>query len=239
MYQLIYWSEIPGRGEFVRLVLEDAGVEYDDVARRPESDGGGDAAIIARLYGRGGAMLGFAPPFLVDGELELAQMAVICGYLGARHGLAPDSEGLRMRALQLQLTIADVVAEAHDSHHPISSALYFEDQKAEAIRAGRLFRDERLPRWLGFFERVLEASGGPFVFGDAASYVDLGLFQLVAGLRYAFPNAVSRTAGETPRLLSLCERVAERPGLAAYLGSERRMPFNNDGIFRHYPQLDD
>lgn len=238
MYQLLYWPSIPGRGELVRLVLEDAGVEYDDVARRPEAEGGGIAPLIARLYGRGGAMPGFAPPYLIDGDLELAQTPAICAYLGARHGLAPDGEGARARALQLELTIGDAFDEAHDIHHPISTSLYFEDQEPEAIRAAEAFRDERLPLWLGFFERVLAASDGPYVFGERASYVDLGLFQLVEGLRYALPNATAAAIEATPTVAALVERVRARERLSAYLRSDRRLPFNEDGIFRHYGQLD-
>jgi glutathione S-transferase len=183
-------------------------------------------------------MPGFAPPFLIDGDLELAQMPAICAYLGERHGLAPDDAGLRVRALQLQLTVADAVNEVHDTHHPVGSALYFEDQHDEAVRAARSFRNDRLPKWLGFFDKVIEASGGPFVFGADASYVDLALFQLVEGLRFAFPNTMAATEGAAPRLIALADRIPKRDRLAAYLASDRRLDFNEHGIFRHYPELD-
>lgn len=236
MYQLLYWPTILGRGEFVRLVLEDAGVPYVDVARQPASEGGGVEQVRRRLYG-GGTMPGFAPPFLIDGDVVLAQAAVVCAYVAERHGLVPDDTPARMRALQLQLTVADVVDEVHNTHHPISSALYFDDQKAEAIRAGEAFRD-RLPTWLGFFETVLQASGGQYVLGKDTSYVDLSLFQLIAGLRFAFPNATATVMAETPRLSALTETIGQRPRFAAYLGSERRLAFNQYGIFRRYPELD-
>jgi glutathione S-transferase len=238
MVALIYWPFIQGRGEFVRLLLEDAGAEYDDVARRPEEEGGGIAAVRGHMYGEGPGPAGFAPPFLIDGDVKLAQMPAVCAYLAPRLGCVPDDEAARMRALQLQLTIADMVDEAHDTHHPVSTARYFEDQKAEAIEAARDFREQRLPKWLGFFERTLERAGGDYLLGSEPSYPDLGLFQLVAGLRYALPRAAEAALGATPRVVALHDRVAARPALAAYLASERRIPFNEDGIFRHYPELD-
>ncbi len=238
MYRLIYWPTLQGRGEFVRLVLEDAGVPYDDVARQPESEGGGMAAVRALLHGQGEVMPGFAPPFLVHEQLTLAQMPVICAYLGQRHGLAPETDALHMRALQLQVTISDVVSETHDTHHPVSSALYYEDQKQAALQAASLFRERRLPVWLRFFDRVLERSGGPHVFGDRISYVDLGLFQLIEGLKYAFPIVMKGALADVPRITALHQRVAARPRVAEYLASERRIPFNEHGIFRYYPELD-
>ena len=42
VYELHYWPRIQGRGEFVRLALEQAGAEYVDVARGPKSSGGGE-----------------------------------------------------------------------------------------------------------------------------------------------------------------------------------------------------
>lgn len=238
MVELIYWPFIQGRGEFIRLVLEDAGVAYDDVARRPEPEGGGVGAVRAHLYGGGAGAPGYAPPFLVDGELKLAQMPAICAYLGARHGLAPEPEELRWRALQLQQTVADVLAEVHETHHPLGSALYYEDQKDAALVAAKMFREQRLPKWLDFFERALVSAGGDALVGGRVSYVDLGLFQLVEGLRYAFPVAARASLQRTPHVVDLHRRVAERSALAAYLGSERRIPFNEDGLFRCYPELD-
>jgi glutathione S-transferase len=180
---------------------------------------------------------GFAPPYLIDGDVVLAQMPAICTYLAPRCQLAPEGDAGRARALQLLLTIADVVDEVHDTHHPVGSGLYYEEQKEAAAAAARLFREQRLPRWLAFFERLLDR-GGPWLCGESISHADLALFQLVAGLRYAFPIASEPALAEVPRVNGLARRVAERPRLAAYLSSARRIPFNQDGIFRHYPELD-
>lgn len=237
MVKLIYWPFLQGRGEFVRLVLEDAGAPYIDLARLPESEGGGVAAVRAHMYGQGEGMPGFAPPYLLDGDLKLAQMPAICAHLAARHALVPQDAGLQMRALQLQLTTSDVLAEVHATHHPLSVGLYYEDQKAEAITASRHFCQARLGRWLGFFEASLSAGQG-YLVGDRTSYADLGLFQLVEGLRHAFPTATEQALAATPRVVECHQRVSERPNIAAYLGSARRIPFNTDGIFRHYPELD-
>jgi glutathione S-transferase len=237
-YELYYWPEIPGRGEFVRLVLEEAGAEYSDVGRLPESEGGGSRAVLAFYEGRSAGHPVFAPPVLKHGETVIAQTAAICHYLGLRHGLAPGDEVGDAQALELQLTIADLVVEVHDTHHPISSALYYEDQRAEAGKRAKHFVGERLPRYLRYFERVLQHNGGEVLVGRRLSHADLSLFQALEGLAYAFPLALARASAGTPVLLALRTRIRERARIAAYLASSRRMAFNQQGIFRHYPELD-
>ena len=239
MYELFYWPSIQGRGEFVRLVLEDAGAKYKDVARTK----GGMALMQKLLAGEGvKGPQPYAPPFLRDGKLVISQTPNILAYLGPRLGLAPKDEASRLQALSLALTVADVVKEAHDTHHPVSPALYYEDQKSEAARAGHEFAARRIPKYLGYFERVLERNGAPKkaygAIGKDASYVDLALFQLVEGLRYAFPKTMRAVEPKTPRLVALRDRVAERPGIEKYLASKRRLPFSEQGIFRHYPELE-
>ena len=237
-YELYYWPNIPGRGEFVRLVLEAAGAAYVDVGRRTRKTGGGIEAVIAFYAGKTPGHPVFAPPVLKQGELVLAQTAAICHFLGRRHGLAPADEAGEVHALELQLTIADLVDEVHDTHHPLSAALYYEDQKPAAKRRAAHFVKERLPRYLGYFERVLRQGRGDWLVSEDLSHADLSLFQAIEGLAYAFPRAFARASGETPRLLALRERVRARPRIAAYLASDRRLAFNQEGIFRHYPELD-
>src|SRR6185312_3998610 len=231
-YELYYWPEIQGRGEFVRLALEEGGADYVDVARGK----GGTAAMFKVMQRR--KRPPYAPPFLKAGKLVIAQTALILHHLGPRLRLVPRSETDRLWALQLQLTITDLVKEIHDTHHPISTALYYEDQRPAAKRYTREFWRHRVPKLLGYFETVLEKSGGPYVFGRRLSYVDLSLFQIVAGLRYAFPRRMGRYEKKVPRLVALHDRVSERPRVAAYLQSERRIPFNEWGIFRAYRALD-
>jgi glutathione S-transferase len=238
-YELYYWPTIQGRGEFVRLALEEAGVAYADVARLRETEGGGVKALMKLL--RSSATHGvesFAPPILKVGELVISQTANILSYLAPRHGLVAEDEANRLWANQLQLTIADFVTEAHDVHHPIGSGLYYEDQKPEASRRAPLFLEERMPKYLSYFERVLEKNKGQHMVGPALSYVDLSIFQVLAGLSYAFPHGMARIEPKLPLLLGLRDRVASRPRIAAYLASDRRIPFNVHGIFRHYPELD-
>ena len=232
-YQLFYWSGIQGRGEFVRLALEDAGAAYDDIAREQ-----GDDVMVQYLDGVHDGPLPFAPPFLKAGRLLIAQTANILHHLGPPLDLVPDSESRRLLAQQLQLTIADLVAEVHDSHHPIAGSLYYEEQRSEAVRRAADLRETRLPKYLDYFEQVLKRSGGHHPL-HAHSYVDLSLFQLMSGLEYAFPRAMQRIGRQLPLLRALKERVAQRPRVAAYLASPRRLPFNESGIFRHYPELDD
>ena len=231
-YQLHYWTGIQGRGEFVRLALEDAGADYVDVAREQ-----GDDAIMPFLRGEKPGARPFAPPFLKAGRLVIAQTAEILSWLGPRHALVPNSEAARLYAHQLELTISDLVVEAHDTHHPIAGGLYYEDQRPAAKQRAEDFRTQRMPKFLGYFEQVLDKAGGRHALGRH-SYVDLSLFQVMSGLGYAFPKAMKRMRKKLPLLTSLAERVAERPRIAAYLASPRRIPFNEMGIFRHYPELD-
>jgi glutathione S-transferase len=235
-YELYYWAGIQGRGEFVRLALEEAEAEYVDVAREP----GGESAMARLLGGEEVERPAFAPPFLKAGELVIGQAANILLYLGAQHGLAPADEPGRLWTHQLQLTIADFVEEIHDTHHPIASSRYYEDQREEARVRAADFVKSRAPKYLGYFERVLERNraGAQHLVGAELTYPDLSLFQVVAGLRYAFPRAMTRLERQYPRVVALHGRVAERPRIAAYLASERRIAFNQHGIFRHYPELD-
>jgi len=238
MYRLVYWPQLPGRGEFVRLILEDVGAEYVDVARLPRDEGGGVPAILALRDGERPGQFGFAPPYLHDGDLLIAQMPNICQYLARRHGLVPDDAALQAIANQHLLTLADVLAETHDTHHPISVASHYEDQVDAAMEKSRWFVSERLPRWMRYFEEQLTRNGGQFFVGVQTSYVDLAAFQILAGLEYAFPRGFAAAVAGAPQLQALRVRVGERDGIAAYLTSPRRLPFNQHGIFRQYPELD-
>lgn len=237
-YELYYWPSIQGRGEYVRLMFETAGAPYVDVARMPADEGGGVSALMAFLKGEQEGMLPFAPPFLRLGTLVIAQTPLICQFLAPRLGLVPEDDRSRLAAHQIELTIADLVTEAHDAHHPVGSGLYYDDQKAEARRAAEQLREHRIPKFLTWLERVLERNGGEHLVGAELSYADLSAFQTIEGLRYAFPKAMKRVEQKTRRLSALRDRVADHPRLAAYLDSDRRIPFNEDGIFRHYPELD-
>ncbi len=233
-YELYYWSGIQGRGEFVRLALEEAGVDYTDIARTK----GGDERMARLMADKRAAHPAFAPPFLKAGSLLIGQTANILLFLGERHGLASKSDAGRFWTHQLQLTIADLVAEIHDSHHPIAGSLYYEDQKKESARRTRHLREERLPKFLRYFDEILRRNGGGWLVGKKVSYADLSLFQVIEGLRYAFPNAMRTIEKRYARLAPHRDRIAGRPRIAAYLRSGRRLPFSQDGIFRHYPELD-
>lgn len=232
-YELHYWPTIQGRGEYVRLALEEAGADYVDVARGPR----GMAAMDRLLDGQGTKTPPFAPPFLVAGKQVIGQTANILFYLGARHALAPKAEPGRLWVHQLQLTITDFVVEIHDTHHPLGPSLYYEDQIPEAKKRSVDFRKARAPKFLDYFERLLDANG-PYVTGRRLTYVDLSLFQIVEGLRYAFPKAMKKIERDSPRIVALHDRVAARPNIRAYLQSDRRIAFNEDGIFRRYKALD-
>lgn len=239
-YQLHYWPTIQGRGEFVRLALEAAGADYVDVARLPEPEGGGESALGERLGDPDSARPAFAPPFLVDGDIVVGQTAAILLYLGPRLGLSGVGESDGLWTHQIQLTIADAVAEAHDTHHPISVGAYYDEQRDAAMLRARAFREERIPKFLHWFERVLQRNpaGTQHLVGDTLTYADLSLFQLVDGLRYAFPKAAVRALAATPAVEKLHANVRRRQRVQAYLQSPRRIAFNEDGIFRRYAELD-
>lgn len=243
-YQLHYWPGIQGRGEFVRLALEAAGADYVDVARGDPHEGAGLPAMLHYLEDASVARPPFACPFLVDGRTVIAQTAAILLYLGPRLRLVPAAERDRLWTHQIQLTIADLVAEVHDLHHPVASSLYYEDQKEEALRRSGDFRGRRLPRFLGWFEAILQRNTGnerrdpPRLVGARLSYADLSLFQAVDGLLYALPKATRRVLRRMPLVRALHAGVPRHKRVAAYLASERRLPFSEEGIFRHYPELD-
>jgi len=236
--ELYYWPGIPGRGEFVRLLLEDAGAPYVDVCRDRRN---GMAAMMHFLEGDEPGALPFAPPFVKVGDAVVAQTANILEFLAPQLRRVPSNASLRAEASQIQLTLADFVGEIHDTHHPIAGGLYYEDQKGAAKQRAQNFVKERLPKYLDWLEKVLtrnRKSKGRWLVGSDCTYADLSLFQTVAGLRYAFPNAMARLEPKIPRVIALHDRVAARPRIAAYLESKRRQAFNQMGIFRHYPELD-
>ena len=238
IYKLYYWPGIQGRGEFVRLALEEGGADYLDIALVPEEQGGGVPAMLEFLDGPGVARPPFAPPFLQAGRKLIGQTANILLFLGPRLGLAPRAAAGRLWAHQLQLTLADFVLEIHDTHHPIGGGLYYEEQKPEAKRRSREFLPQRLPKFLGYFERAIERNGGIWMADNRLGYVDLSMAQVVAGLRYAFPRASKNALRPCPRLRALHDTVFARPRIKRYVASGRRLAFNNDDLFRHYPELD-
>ena len=235
-YELYYWPSIQGRGEFIRLALEAAGADYVDVARQD----GGMQKMMALMQGEKVVRPPFAPPFLRDGQLIIAQVADILLHLGLKLGLAPAAEADRLWTHQLQLTVTDLVAEVHDTHHPVAASLYYEDQKPESRRRSQDFLEHRAPKYLGWFETVLARNpdGPGHLVGRELSYADLSLFQVIEGLRYAFPKGMARIEADIPHAIALHDRVAALPRLKAYLASDRRIPFNEQGIFRRYPELD-
>lgn len=231
-YDLWYWPGIQGRGEFIRLPLEAAGIAYRDSARE-----GGAEALVADMKRHGGRGP-FAPPYLALDGVVIAQVANILNWLGSQHDLAPSNIADRLWIQQIQLTIADVVAEVHNVHHPVEMAAYYDDQRAEAARAAGQFRDARLPKYLAYFETAVDCNPGDWLIDHRWTYADCSLFQLVEGLRYMFPRRMAAIEGDYPGVVRIRDQVADLPGIKAYLNSDRRLPFNEDGIFRHYPELD-
>ncbi|MES2562379.1 MAG: glutathione S-transferase [Pseudomonadota bacterium] len=240
VYELYYWPGIQGRGEFVRLALEEAGADYIDTALVPEDKGGGEAALNKFIKGEDIAQPPFAPPFLKAGRQLIGQTANILLFLGPRLSLVPRDAASRLWTHQLQLTLMDFVVEAHDTHHPIGSGLYYEDQKPAAKRRSQDFLENRVPKFLSYFERVIErnSASGCGMVGKAITYADLSLGQVVAGLTYAFPKASRTALRAAPHVKALHDHVFSRPRIKRYTASKRRLAFNNDDVFRRYRELD-
>jgi len=239
-YELYYWPTIQGRGEFVRLALEAAGATYVDVARGAADAGQGVPAMQRALRSHTQTQPPFAPPFLKDGDVLIGQTAAILNHIAPALRLVARNDRMRVWTQQIQLTIADMVTEAHDTHHPLDAGLFYEDQKPEALRRAKGFCSARMPKYLQWFESIIvrNPAGSRHLVGGRLSYADLSLFQLIEGLRYAFPKAARQALTSTPAVVQLIERVAALPKVAAYLRSERRIAFNEQGIFRRYPELD-
>jgi glutathione S-transferase len=239
-YVLYYWPGIQGRGEFVRLALEEAGALYRDVALLPEAQGGGTPAVVKVLDDKSIKRPPFAPPILKAGRQFIAQTPNILLFLGNHLKLAPRDAAGRLWTHQLQLTISDFYLEIFSTHHPLGDAYAYEEQKAAAKRRTKDFLSTRLPKFLGYFERVLERNRarGPWMVGTRLTYADLSMAHIIAGLRYALPRATRKALRSRPRLRSLYDHVFERPRIALYASSGRRLPFNNEDLFRHYPELD-
>jgi len=246
-YHLIYWPGIPGRGEHIRLAFEEAGVPYTDTAHQ---EGGGKVVgsqIAASNQGDASNPPPLAPPILKHGEYTLSQTSNILLYLGPLLGLSPepadDPVGI-YHVNELTLTALDGLSnEPHDTHHPIAIAEYYEDQKDEALKKAKDYRENRLPKFLAYFERVLsgEASkGGEYLYGGQLSYADLVLFQTVDGVSFAFPKCVGKLkeSGKYDKVFALHERVKSRDKIRAYLESDRRQKYSM-GIYRYYKELDD
>jgi len=231
--QLWYWPEIPGRGEFVRLFCEAGEIDYIDIVLEK-----GVNALLEDMEGREG-IRPFAPPYIVDGEVVIGQTAHILAYLSEQHGLGSGEPVVDLQLIQLQLDISDLVEEVHSVHHPIASSLYYNEQMDAAFERAADFRANRLPKYYAHFESALSAHDGPFVLGEDWSHVDTSLWQVMEGIDYAFPNFARRIAEDYPNMQALQGGVPEIGGIADYLASERRLAFNEDGIFRHYPELDE
>ena len=239
-YQLYYWSHVQGRGEVIRLALEEAGVDYTDVAREQNSEEESRNVILNVLQDKTLSRVPFAPPFLVDGGIMIAQAANILLYLSDKIGLAPPDEPGRIFAHQIQLTVTDFLMEVHDTHHPISNAMYYEDQVEEAKMRSANFIENRIPKHMAYYQNILNnnPTKSKWLIGETLTYPDLSIFQIVEGLRYAFPNAFSEVEKHYPKIIALRDAISIQPNTAKYLTSKRRIPFNNMGVFRHYPELD-
>ncbi|EJU05030.1 glutathione S-transferase C-terminal-like protein [Dacryopinax primogenitus] len=248
-YILHYWGGIPGRGEYVRLAFEYAGVSYTD---------SNDSAKLLKTL-RSTSPSHFAPPMLElpNGKI-LSQTPAILNYLAPKLGLAGEKGNLLKNAVedddereeaefersivnQLVLTALDLCVEAHDSHHPIASSLYYEDQKQEALRRAEDFLKLRIPKYLAHFEETLRKNkvSHSHLVGKTTTTADLVLFHVVDGLLYAFPRRMGALdkGGKYKRVLKLHEKIMAEGGIKEYVESGRRRKFGV-GLFRHYPELD-
>ncbi|KAF1816408.1 glutathione S-transferase protein-like protein [Eremomyces bilateralis CBS 781.70] len=251
IYHLIYWPDIPGRGEFVRLAFEAAGTAYLDVSNASSA---GVKPVLSLISDKHvGDDVGnppiFAPPALkiVDGkgegkDLLIHQTPNILAYLGERLGLIGEEEGDKYHVSQVALTALDLCDECHDTHHPVSVVKYYAEQKEEALKKAEDFRASRIPKFFGYFERVLKSNEseakGKYLVGSKLTYADTTVWQVVNGVSYAFPKEVEARKKDYPLLFeTFYPGIQEEKGIKQYLASDRRLSYS-DGIFRHYPELD-
>ena len=246
VYHLIYWPGIPGRGEHVRLALEQAGAEYTDTAHVEDGIKTVSSQISKENKGDSINPPPLAPPILKHGEYTISQTPNILLYLGTKLGLAPTTEedpvGI-YHVNELTLTALDGLSnEPHDVHHPIAVAEYYENQKEEAAKKAKDYRENRLPKFFEYFERVLSgdaSKGGEYLYGGQLTYADLVLFQTVDGVSFAFPRRVGslKKSGDYDKVFALYDRVKALEKIKAYLESDRSQEYSM-GIYRHYPELD-
>lgn len=251
LYELLYHPGIPGRGEFIRLVLEAAGVPYKDLANDSIEGAYSVQAIIdpSSTGDDDGNPPPFAPPALripSEGKrgtaLVIYQTPSILAYLGDRLGLAGADQAERAWVLSHTLTALDCNNEVHDTHHPIAVSEYYEAQMDEALKKAKVFREHRIPKFLGYFERLLmgnkEHGGGRYLVGCKLSFADTTVWQVLSGLEFAFPREIEARKQEYPTLFEkFYPSIREEKGIKEYLASNRRLPFGM-GVYRHYPELD-
>lgn len=233
-YQLWYWPDIPGRGEFIRLPMEAAGIAYSEPARTAAD---GLAAVAAYLETLD-QQPAFAVPLLDTGSEQIAQTPNILAFLGEEHGIGPAGAAQRRYLNQLQIDMADFAEEMHSTHHPVSAYLYYEDQKAEAARVAEAFRTDRVGKYLAHFERAARTSDGDWLVGDEWSCGDTSMAQLLDGLCYAFPRRMAILAPEFRKLQTIRRKISALAGIVSYRQSSRWQAFNQEGLLRHYPEHD-
>ncbi|SMY24333.1 unnamed protein product [Zymoseptoria tritici ST99CH_1A5] len=248
-YEILYHPGIPGRGEFIRLAFEVTGTPYTDIANSQKD---GYATVqktcmnTTSTASEGSNPPMFAPPALripgagKNGEaLVIAQTSNILLYLSEKLSLLPEGdENGKYFVNQLVLTALDLNNEIHDTHHPIGPSLYYEDQKDASLLKAKDVRENRIPKFLSYFERVLKGNGdGKYLVGERVTTADVTVWQVLDGLQFAFPKEMAVRRKEFEALFKWYEGFKEEKGLKAYLGSERRLPYSQ-GVFRYYPELD-
>ncbi|KAK5109187.1 hypothetical protein LTR62_007272 [Meristemomyces frigidus] len=250
-YELLYHPGIPGRGEFIRLAFEAKGVAYTDVANEQKD---GYSTVQAVCMNKGTESVDGNPPVFsspalripgagLDGQaLVIAQTPNILWYLGEKLGLVPDDEGGKYHVQQVALTALDLTNETHDTHHPLAVMQYYEDQKEAALAKAKDVRENRIPKYLSYFSRVLEHNAPhgkrKFLVGSYLTYADTTVWQVLNGLLFAFPKEMEARRKEFPALFEeLYPAVQEVEGIRQYLASERRLAYSS-GVFRYYPELD-
>jgi glutathione S-transferase len=202
VFELIYWPGDPGRAEHIRLALEYAGAKYIDTALSKDALTTVLAQISDDQLGDSLNPPCYAPPILRHGQLAINQTPNVLLYLGPKLGLVPgidENPNNLFRVNALALSALDGLSnEVHNCHHPISTSLYYEEQKDESIRASTAWVTKRLPIFLAYFQKVLsgEASGqGPWLFGGKTSYADLVLYH-VRAFAHFIPLPVNRVGAD-------------------------------------------
>jgi glutathione S-transferase len=199
--KIVYFAT-RGRAEVTRLVLAEAGVQYEEENFAvPE----GFAALK-----KSGRLPFLAVPIWEDNGFTLAQSAAIANHIARAHGLRgknPREEALVDQAL----------GAAEDVREEYRKLMRADASKRAEVRAELL--STSLPRWFGHLERQLGATG--YFVGGSITVGDLAIWYAI---EIGKDNGFGAALADCPKLNAWFDRVAARPKIAEYLKSPKRWP---------------
>ena len=202
-YRLFYWEK-RGRGEQIRLLLNELGQEYEDVYVPMNEE-------FMKLKRQGPGTLYFGSvPMLEDGDFKLAQGPVIMNYLGRKHGLMPAD-------LQPAAKTEAMVVGAEDMRMAYFRLLGDGREEKQAKFVGGAWND----RWLSAWSGLIELNGDTgYLVGSTLTQADLAVWDALDAIITWIDGA---TFASFARVQKFYESIKARPAIASYLASDRRI----------------